>query len=101
MSISNPHSGHTITIEGNLDFQSVPARLRESRGWFNRGGKNDHVTIDLAGVPRADSAGVALLLEWIRDARKAGTTLQFANTPAQMQAIIDFCALGDVIPRSS
>lgn len=101
MSTPSESHGHTIAIKGNLDFQSVPARLRESRGWFSRGPKNDPVTIDLEGVPRADSAGVALLLEWMRDARKTGTTLQFANTPAQMQAIIDFCALGDVIPHSS
>lgn len=88
---------HTVRIEGELDFDSVPARLRQSSGWFKQRGHSNTV-IDLGGVTRADSAGVALLLDWIRDAKQAGATLHFTNTPPQMRAIIDFCALGHVIP---
>ena len=42
-------------------------------------------------------AGVALLLEWVRDAHANHASLSFINAPAQMRAIIDFCALNDVI----
>jgi len=85
----------TIRISGNLDAASVPARLRESARWF----KADHeLTIDLADVSRADSAGVALLLDWLRQAQTARTQLAFANAPEQMRAIIAFCELGKVIP---
>ena len=86
---------HTVRVEGDLDVDNVPARLRNSAGWFDR---DRETVIDLSGVTRADSAGVALLLEWIRDASRAGATLHFANAPSQMRAIIDFCALNDVIP---
>ncbi|HET7314261.1 STAS domain-containing protein [Salinisphaera sp.] len=95
MTDTSDSAAHTVRVEGELDVDNVPARLRKSAGWFERG--RDTV-IDLGGVTRADSAGVALLLEWIRDADKAGATLHFANAPSQMRAIIDFCALGDVIP---
>ncbi|MGB7757254.1 MAG: STAS domain-containing protein [Salinisphaera sp.] len=86
---------HTVRVDGELDVDSVPARLRKSADWFDR---DRETVIDLSGVTRADSAGVALLLEWIRDADQAGATLHFANAPSQMRAIIDFCALNDVIP---
>ncbi|AWN14390.1 lipid asymmetry maintenance protein MlaB [Salinisphaera sp. LB1] len=86
---------HTVRVDGELDVDNVPARLRKSAAWFNPGRET---VVDLGGVTRADSAGVALLLEWIREADKAGATLHFANAPAQMRAIIDFCALNDVIP---
>lgn len=85
----------TIRITGELNAASVPERLRESAGWFAAG---DSVTIDLAGATRADSAGVALLVEWLRQARAAHTALQFHNPPPQIRAIIDFSALADVIP---
>lgn len=83
-----------MQVDGQLDVDNVPARLRESTGWFDGG----QTLIDLSGVTRADSAGVALLLEWMRDADAAGGRLRFVNAPAQIRAIIDFCALGDVIP---
>ncbi|KEZ77421.1 lipid asymmetry maintenance protein MlaB [Salinisphaera hydrothermalis] len=95
MSETRESDVHTVQVEGQLDAESVPTRLRNSAGWFEQG--RDTV-IDLSGVTRADSAGVALLLEWIRDADQAGSPLVFANAPTQMRAIIDFCALDDVIP---
>lgn len=90
----NVDSVHTVRVEGELDADNVPARLRRSAGLFDR---NRDTVIDLGGVTRADSAGVALLLEWIRNAERAGAHLRFTNAPAQMRAIIDFCALNDVI----
>lgn len=84
-----------IHISGELDAANVPIRLHESKAYFASG---HDVVIDLAGVTRADSAGVALLLDWLRQARAAQVRLTFANAPTQMRSIIDFCSLGDVIP---
>ncbi|ROO27141.1 sulfate transporter [Salinisphaera orenii MK-B5] len=85
----------TAAVSGELDAETAPRRLRDSEHWFDRGAET---VIDLSGVTRVDSAGVALLLAWVRDARAAGASLRFVNAPAQMRAIIDFCALNDVIP---
>jgi len=84
-----------IPLEGELNADSVPARLRESATWFNA---DAEIIIDLDKVTRADSAGVALLLDWLRQAQAAHTRLTFKNPPAQMLAIIDFCALQQIIP---
>lgn len=84
-----------IHLNGELDAENIPARLRESERYFVAG---QDTVIDLSGVTRADSAGVALLLDWLRQAKAARAGLTYRNAPAQMRAIIDFCALGDVIP---
>lgn len=84
-----------IHISGELNASSVPERLRESAHWF---GDGSEVVLDLAAVEHADSAGVALLLDWLRQARAANVGLTFVNAPAQMRAIIDFCALDAILP---
>ena len=41
-------------------------------------------SIDLTGVTSADSAGLALLIEWIRLGKKQDRKIKFHNIPAQM-----------------
>ncbi len=54
---------------------------------------NGPVTVDLAGVTLADSAGIALLVEWHQRARAAGRALAFANIPDQVRKIIHVSGL--------
>lgn len=91
-------STHTVRVEGELDIDTVPVRLKRSADWFENG---QDTIIDLGGVSRADSAGVALLLEWVRDAAEAGSELRYVNAPDQIRAIVDFCGLNEVISVSS
>lgn len=69
---------------GVLRFQTVPGLWRETLGRFAAARE---VTVDLAGVSEVDSAGLALLIEWVREARRAGGTVRFLNVPAQLLAI--------------
>jgi phospholipid transport system transporter-binding protein len=43
--------------------------------------------IDLAGVTASDSAGLALLIEWLSVAKGAGRALRFENIPSQLQQL--------------
>ena len=43
--------------------------------------------IDLAGVTGSDSAGLALLIEWLSVAKAAGRALRYDNTPMQLQQL--------------
>lgn len=81
-----------LRLSGPVDTVTVPALLRESRRTFDEAG--DRIEIDLGGVTRMDSAGVALLLDW---QRRATATLNYRNPPAQMRAIVDFCGLEDIL----
>lgn len=81
-------------LAGPLTFDSVPSIYAASRTWFAGA---QAITIDLADAGAADSAGLALLIEWMRTARKAGTRLRFANIPAQMQDLIRVNGLQDTL----
>jgi phospholipid transport system transporter-binding protein len=44
-------------------------------------------SIDLSGVTAGDSAGLAVLVEWLSAARARGATLRYEAVPAQILAI--------------
>ncbi|MDX9766411.1 MAG: STAS domain-containing protein [Ectothiorhodospiraceae bacterium] len=81
-------------LAGELSFASVGSLLPDGRELLNGG----EVVLDLSGVTRADSAGVALLVEWLRQARAAGVTLRYAGLPPQMRSLIDLSDLDDILP---
>ncbi len=84
-------------LSGELGFGTVSRLLKDSRAGFSDG--ND-IEVDLSGVTRADSAGLALLVEWLREAERAGRAISFVNMPAQMQSIARICGLDDILTAS-
>ncbi len=50
-------------------------------------------TVSLAAVDKVSSAGVALLLEWMREAEKRSVTLRIADLPEHMRPIISISDL--------
>ncbi len=81
-------------LQGELDFASVPSVLRHAG--VNMLGK-ERVTVDLKGVTRADSAGLALLVEWLRESELAGNSIEFVNVPAQLLSIARVSGLEDIL----
>ncbi|QKK11888.1 MAG: STAS domain-containing protein [Pseudomonadota bacterium] len=73
-----------LLLTGALSFASVP-QLEGLLEPLQRPGKE--TVIDLRGVKRSDSAGLALLVEWLRQTRQRGAKLTFRNIPEQMQAM--------------
>lgn len=59
------------------------------------------ITIDLAGVSRADSAGLALLLAWVKIARSQKAKLSLENFPEPLLAIARVGGVEDLLPISS
>ena len=72
-------------VSGQLVFDTVPELYAASRGWFGGPGE---VVLDLGAVTQADSAGLGLMIEWLRMARAAGRSIRFVNIPSQMQVLI-------------
>ena len=84
-------AGLTATIEvqhddrsrvtGVLHFATVTALLQRGTEAIGAG----HAAVmDLAGVSDSDSAGLALLIEWLSIAKAAGRSLRYENIPAQL-----------------
>lgn len=85
------------SVTGPMTFESVPALWRASDGLVPGGG---NVELDLGGVTRTDSAGLALLVEWMRRARLTGASVRFRNVPEQMMAIAQTSNLEDLLLES-
>ena len=97
MSVRLEHSDEAggFRLIGELNAASVPALERDSSPAF--AGK-PQLTIDLGAVSRADSAGLALLVEWVRWARSRGQQIRYRGVPEQMSKIIRVSGLDNVLP---
>jgi phospholipid transport system transporter-binding protein len=81
-------------LEGELCFASAEQVLRRVSAVI---GGAAETTLDLGGVVRADSAGLALLLEWQRLADRSGTVLHYVNLPQQLLAIAHVAGVEDIL----
>lgn len=86
--------GGTFEISGQLTFQTVP-QFEARAGSLLQGGASS-VTIDMRGVTLADSAGLALMIEWLQRARAAKREMVFTNIPEQVRDLIHVNGLQEV-----
>lgn len=88
----------TWRIEGVLDFASAAKLFAHTRELLAADGT---VTLDLSGVERANSAGVALLLEWRREAQRRGVALELAGLPEAVLRVARLSGVEDVLQRGT
>mgnify|MGYP002713005404 CR=1 FL=1 len=88
--------GGDFRAVGELTFETVPEVWERSRGMFEAGAAE--IGVEFSGVTWADSAGLALLIEWVRSAREAGVALRFRDIPEQMLAIARVSGVEDILP---
>ncbi|HEY0720371.1 MAG TPA: STAS domain-containing protein [Gammaproteobacteria bacterium] len=91
-------SDGSLQVSGELTFATVTALNGKAAALFAQ--PSGELVIDLAGVSRADSAGLALLIEWLRQAGHQGATLRFSHMPAQLHSIAAASYLDTVLPVS-
>lgn len=82
-------------ISGDLDFQTVPRVLSASQSLFANSQK---LIIDLSGVNSSNSAGLALLIEWMRFAESRNCSIKFLNLPEQMRQVAQLCGVEEKLP---
>jgi phospholipid transport system transporter-binding protein len=85
-----------FSISGELTFATVTGILEQSRGLFAQA--DEVIEVELGAVERVDSAGLALLIEWLRLARDMNKSIRFSHLPEQMKAIAAACDLDSILP---
>jgi phospholipid transport system transporter-binding protein len=85
-------------LAGELTFESVPALFRETEKLFK--GSRPVTLIDLSGVTAADSAGLALLLEWQAIQKASSGTLEINNAPPGLLSLATLCEADEVMSMS-
>ena len=79
---------------GELTMRSAPAVLEDGRRLARAG----DLMVDFAGVTVADSAALALLLDWMRCARAAGNRLAVRSLPAAMASLAALYDIDALLP---
>jgi len=68
-------------VDGDLTFSTINKQTVKSFAFL---GATKLITIDLAAVANIDSAGLALMIEWIKYTRHHRTQIVFKNIPEQL-----------------
>lgn len=68
-------------VDGDLTFASIDQRTVKSFAFLKSA---KEVSIDLSKVANTDSAGLALMIEWIKYCRHNRIHLNFKNIPEQL-----------------
>ena len=87
--------GH-FAVRGDLTFRTAGIALEESKELFA-----DHsiLEVDLGGVNRADSAGLALLLEWVNWAKNYVREIRFRNVPDEILSMAQISEVDDMLSK--
>ena len=82
-----------VRLQAPLRFATVAALRHRGLELIDAAGAE--LTIDLSGVTSTDSAGLALLIDWLARARAANKTLHYVQPP---EALLALARLSDVEP---
>ena len=79
-----------------MPFGSVNQILDESLDMFD---EHHSIEVDSSGFTKSDSAGLALLLEWITWANHNVREIRFLQTPEKIEAIAKTTEVSDLLKR--
>ncbi len=82
-SLEDLGDGH-FAVKGEMTFDTAEKLLRMSEDPFE---EHTQLEIDLSGVTDSDSAGLALLLEWVTWANHSVREIRFTGVPDKIRAI--------------
>nr|WP_206171456.1 STAS domain-containing protein [Thiorhodococcus mannitoliphagus] len=85
-------------LSGALDFTTVTPLVKEGLGLLRRVPDRGRVEVDLSGVELANSAGLALLLEWLEMAQLRDIQIAYHHLPDSLRRIAAFSNLQDLLP---
>lgn len=82
-----------FAVTGNLTFSGIDKQAIKSFAFLKSA---NPIILDLSQVTIADSAGLALIIEWIKYARNHQIELKFNNIPAQLITLAKLSGLDQI-----
>jgi phospholipid transport system transporter-binding protein len=89
-----------VSVSGELTFATARGARSLGRKVLDSQSGSE-VRVDCSGVSRGDSAGLAVLLDWLASARAAGRHLRYENLPRQIVAIAEISELDELLATHS
>ena len=87
--------GH-FAVSGEMTFDTAEQLLRDSEKPFE---EHTRLEIDLSGVTKSDSAGLALLLEWVTWANHTVREIRFSGMPDRVMDIAKTTEVEELLTR--
>lgn len=84
-----------VRPEGRLTFGVAPELRNQLRALVASG--SNRLVVDLSGVPSTDSSGIAVLIDGLKTARRAGGDLRIAAANDKVRAAIELTNLNQVL----
>ena len=92
--VSRASAGRYV-VAGEATMRTVGALRAAGRLAF--AAESGPVVVDLAGITRVDSAGLAMLIDWLAWARAAQRALRFESIPAALSALARLSDVADLL----
>ena len=89
--------GEVLLLEGPVTLATVPGLVSAVEEHFRNGAG----VVDFTGVTEIDSSAVALALEWVRKAERAGVPLRLINIPTSMQNLARLYGVSELLHFTS
>ena len=83
-----------FVLQRDLTFATVKEILSESLPLFSG---QTSISVDLEQVDESDSAGLALLIEWVSWARQNDCDIRFENVPQQLKTLAEISEVSELI----
>jgi len=85
-----------FSLRGELTFDTAERVLAASEDLFE---PHTRIEVDLSGVDQTDSAGLALLLEWVTWANHTVREIRYTGTPEKILAIAKTTEVDPLLAR--
>lgn len=92
----DPAPGAVLPLSGRLVFDSVPAVWTTINPAL---AAQDRIRVDLGDVQEIDSAGLAMIVDWIAQAECLGKQLILLRSPAKLRALARIGDLEGLLDR--
>lgn len=83
-------------LRGPLNVQTITQIWRKGQHCIDKT-PAQQIELDLRDLTLPDSASVALLLDWLRYAKRQGKRIHLHHVPQKMQDIIRLCNLQNIL----
>ncbi len=88
--------GERIVVAGAVTLANVASVLEEGYSQIRAGAS----AVDLGEVSELDSSLLAMLLAWLREAKRLGRGLDFANLPEGLATIARLYGVVELLPSA-
>lgn len=86
-------------LRGPLTFANARLARNEGLHALRNSSREGDLEMDCAGITQSDSAGLAVLLDWMAVMKREGRPLRFCNLPASLLAVARISGVEEMLQK--